>query len=232
MNYTDEQILAYLSGDFSASEEQDFGRLLQEDQQLMERVRLFREMDEFLVDDDWSLTDPKGGSSLSDQYQDFLNGEEGKSYFKAIKGGQRMYFDEQPKGKQVFGQFSRLAIAASVLILAITALFWMIREPSGAELYAQYYDTSPLPSLTSRTGDTALNEYSELIASEQNEAALSWLDSYMDGLAEPVNPQLYLHKGMLELKLDKVDLAIQTFSQLRDGQSLDAEKAFWYLALA
>ena len=232
MSYTDEQIMSYLSGDFSELDENTFTETLQEDNELRERVRVFREMDAFLTTGDWSLTDTVEEGDIARQYKAFLSGEEGKSYASVIEKSAGNYFNETPKSKQVFVRFGRLAAAASVLLLAVAALFWMTSEPSGAELYAEYRDSVPLPSLANRDSGVALDAYGQLMSAGEYEAALDWLSRYMEKEPKPLNPQLYLHKGVLELNLDQADRAIKTFGQLRDSRSIDADKAYWYLALA
>ena len=232
MSYTDEQIQAYLSGDFSETEAVAFEEAMQQDSDLNERVRIFKEIDEFLTEDDWSLTDGGEDRKTVSEYRMFLSGNEGQSYKKTIGDSADKYFNESPGGKQVFLSFGRIAAAASVLILAITAIFWLTSEPSASTLYAAYHETAALPSLTNRDGNSGLEAYTKKISAGEYQAALDWLGAYIDGLPEPVNPQLYIHKGVLQLNLGQTDEAIKTFEQLRDSKSLDAEKAYWYLALA
>lgn len=232
MKYTDEIINAFLAGDLEHDAKTEFLIDLEIDEELQQRLKFYQEMDQLLGEDDWALTANDSDRKRSKEYQRFLEEDEGKLYFKTIENASNSYFAENNEGKQVFGWFGKLSIAASMLLMISLATFFLLQEPSSTELYLAYKDTSPLPSLINRNEQTALNEISELFNSAQNKKALTILDDYMKKVDKPVNPQLYLYKGEILMRLGRTDEAILTYVDLENSGTIDASKAYWYLALA
>jgi len=232
MKYSDETINAFLEGELDESARAEFLVALSDDPDLKARVTIFREMDGLLTEGDWELTDGKENSESSRRFQDFMKSEEGSSYFDLIQNADKQFHAEPATGRQIFDRFGKLAIAASVLLLAIAAVFFLNKEVSTGALYVAYKDSGSLPSLVNRGGERDFISYDSLLQGRNDDAALKWLNGYMVENSGNLNPQLYMHKGMLLLDLDKTEEAILTFNKLLNSNTVDATKANWYLALS
>ncbi|MGB3468367.1 MAG: hypothetical protein WBA74_23990 [Cyclobacteriaceae bacterium] len=231
MSYTDDTINAYLAGELTGEEKEKFLHDLDSDKELQERVAFYKELDQFLMEDDWPVNQPD--TNRARDYADYLKGTEGQQLRQSVGSASDTYFsqEDKPKGKQVFGFFGKLSVAAGFLIIVAGAAFYMLNNPSATDLYMAYKDTGRLPSLINRNTVAEYGGFTELYTQGKNKEALSWLEGYLSNKQGAVNPQLYLYKGALHMRLNQDERAIKTYRMLLDSETVDATKGHWYLAL-
>lgn len=233
MKYTDENINEYLSGEMDSAGRKLFAEALQNDASLRKRVAFYEEMDALLSEDDWAITAPETQGQRVGEYADFLHSTDGDTLKKTVADASDQYFTAGSggQGKQVFGWFGKLSVAAGFLLMVAVAAFYMFNNPSASELYVAYKDSARLPSLVNRSSVSDLSRFVALYEKGKNKEALSWLEGYLSSQPAEINPQLYLYKGELHLKLNQDAKAIETYQALLNSNTVDAEKARWFLAL-
>lgn len=223
----EEQIEAYLNQEMTAEEQSQFEQLLQEDGNIREEFEAYKSMYTIFDESDWELADSATTAQKVEAYESFLKSDEGKLLADNIKNAEESYFKSKPKGKSR-SLWLYVGAAAAVLLIAVSVVLqWS--KPDALDLYASNKDWSDLPSLTVREGESDLSKAEALFVEGKYEKSLEVFEKYWANNAD--NPQVLLYIGVAHLELDQDAEALKFFEELRDSESLDAHKAYWYLAL-
>ena len=103
-------------------------------------------------------------------------------------------------------------------------------EDSSKNLYIEFVNPSELPSLTNRSdADKLLSDAEELFINKQYTGVLRSLELY-DKKYETKSINALLYKGMCHLELNQYSEASIIFNTIKNSDSLDKNKAYWYLA--
>ena len=207
---TNKDIDKYLNGQMNPQSEKEFERKLKEDKQLKKEFELHKEIN-YAIQEDEII-------ELRDKLEDCSSGKS--------------------KRKIRLNRTDLLSIAASLTLFLAVGLLMLfhnqLTDPD--DLYASYFE--PYPSIYSQRsvgGNTSLGKIKEkafLTYEKEN-----WRDSksYFSELLEkhPGNIEYTFYLGVLNLKLDKTNKALEQFQGiLQKDDPLFEGQANWYLALS
>ena len=215
---TYETIEAYLNGTLSAVDSKEFEQRLESDQELLEQLRLFQNIN----------TAVKDKPLLN--FQDIVRSEGEAFLAKETSGAALVRPINWPR--------RLLGIAASLLVLlASIFLIWKMQPGplSGEELYVQNFETYPLNQSINRSGEEGPSKFKSGVTQYQAENFVLAAQAFQElAIANDQDMVLAfcLANTYLNLNPPKFDSAEQQFQKIiEDGASIYVPKAQWYLAL-
>lgn len=218
----------YLQGNLSKEARIDFKKQLFADPELAEKVKINKNLFALFNKEEWEDITRLNPDGIA--YQEYLLSDEAQKLKEAINGAQKKY---KQTTISPFKRFRWYGAAAS-LVLLVALSYNVITNQSGSseELYAQYGDITDLPSLTLRSdGDKLLSEAEQLFHNKEYLGALNSLELYDEKYNNPPVIDILLYKGVCHLELGEFNKAKSMFNLLKNSNSLDKNKAYWYLAL-
>ncbi len=230
MNALEKEIELYLDGEMTPEQKIAFEEKINTDPQLQKDVITYQEMYAMYNDTDWNTTDIATKNEKVITYQDFLKSEKGKALANSIKNVGNTYFQEESTSGIKKWILYGMSIAA-IFVIGFFVIYQSSTAASTENLYAEYKNWDDLPSLTLRNNNTALARAEKLFKQQNYQEALAIFLEHQPVGTKNLNPQITLYTGITQLELDQNETAIKTFKQLLNSNTLDAQKANWYLAL-
>lgn len=219
----------YLNGELEGEDKQRFEAQLQEDTALQQTVKIYQEMRGLYNENDWKLSDSDQFATTK-KHLAYLQSEKGKAMKQAVLEAETAYFSASSLGVKKLIMWA--GSIAAILVIGFFVLF-QSKKLGSDQLYSQYHNQwEELPSLTLRSETTQLSDIEDVFVNKEYTKALNLLQGYITAEPEKVNSQILLYLGVTQLELAKADQAILTFKQLANSDTVDAEKAQWYIALA
>lgn len=224
----EQDIERYLNNEMTQEEVATFLHKIDTDPEAKKLFNLYQEMNVIYDQNDWELSDKKTANQKVQQYEQFLRSDKGKEKANSIKAAEQSYFNEKPLK---LNQILKYVAVAAIFIAGLFLFIEYNQSVNTEQLYATYKNWEELPSLTLRDQNSDLTEIEQQFRAENYKESLLLLDTYVLN-NDQVNPQLLMYKGISQLELHKNTAAIDTFTRLLESNTLDADKAHWYLALS
>lgn len=162
-------------------------------------------------------------------YQEFLLSDDAKNITIAINSAKNSYKRNSISPLKRYKKYHGIA-ASLVLLIALTYTFTSDNN-TPENLYADYSNLSNLPSLTQRSdADKLLSDAEQLFLNKEYLGAARSLELYNEKY-DSKSANTILYKGICYLELKQYTKAEQLFNSLKSSDSLDKNKAYWYLAL-
>lgn len=217
----------FLKGELSDAERLKFKKDLFADPSLSEELQINKNLFALFETDDWNEIHQLNEDGVA--YEEYLLSEEAQTIQRTITEANNKY-----KRTSISPRKDHLwyAVASSfVIILAVGYSLWFSERNTSENLYTDYSDLSNLPSLTLRNdADKLLSDAEQLFIQKEYTGALHTLELF-ESKYDTANPSTILYKGICLLETDKYEKAVNTFTQLKNSNTLDSDKAYWYLAL-
>ncbi|MGB1269594.1 MAG: hypothetical protein ACPG45_07625 [Flavobacteriaceae bacterium] len=222
----DQMIDDYICGRLSKDDLTAFENQLREDSGLAEEVAINKNL--FALHDSSSWEEITTLNKDGKLYENYLLSKDGQHIKKAINQAQHSYKQQTTSPIKLYKWY---AAAASVVLLIAFSYIFTSNQNSPENLYADFSNLSELPSLTQRSdADKLLSDAEELFLNKQYIAAVRSLELYNEKYNTSTSNTL-LYKGICYLELNDFSKATTQFNTLKNSNSLDRNKAFWYLAL-
>lgn len=228
MTPLENKIERYLAGEMSEEERQAFELQIEADPNLQRDLALYQEIDKMYDEQDWSISQQPSDQQRA--YESQLQSEEQKRIAANIRKAEKQYFET---AKKPVAKFSRLYFyaAASVALLILALAFFGGSDPNTAALFAEYKQWESLPSLTVRGEQSVMSRAEAYFVQGEYDEAARLLQSYFAANPDTINTTALIYLGASQLELNQTADAINTFTQLKESDTLDRDKADWYLAL-
>jgi hypothetical protein len=215
----------YINNRLSKIELIAFEKQLFKDHELAQEVKINKNLYALYETEDWGEINILNKDGID--YQEYLLSDDAYKIKKAIHNANTKYnlIDITPTK-----YFKRYGIAASLILLIALGYTIETHEDSSQNLYIEFVNPSELPSLTNRSdADKLLSDAEELFINKQYTGALRSLELY-DEKYETKSINALLYKGMCHLELNQYSEASTIFNTIKNSDSLDKNKAYWYLA--
>ena len=229
--HTYEMIEAYLNQNLSDKDRIAFEERMQNDIDLAQEVAINKEM---YVQ--YSGNTSKEQRTPVDQQElqalrNHLRSKEVQELSQKIKAGKEIYDTENTNAKKPILRYLYYAAAAAALVFLVNR-FFINPTISTEELYAEYSTWENLPSLTVKGVDQQLLAKGEaLFIDKKYIEAIPLFTSYLDAHQEIVNPQVLTYLGIAYLESNTFENARITFNRLLHSNTLENDRAYWYIAL-
>ncbi|MDC3388844.1 tetratricopeptide repeat protein, partial [Flavobacteriaceae bacterium] len=193
--------------------------------ELAQEVKINKNLYALYETEDWGEIDILNKDGID--YQEYLLSDDANKIKKAIHNANTKYNLNNITPTKYF---KRYGIAASLILLIALGYTIETHEDSSKNLYIEFVNPSELPSLTNRSdADKLLSDAEELFINKQYTGALRSLELY-DEKYETKSINALLYKGMCHLELNQYSEASTIFNTIKNSDSLDKNKAYWYLA--
>ncbi|QHI37809.1 hypothetical protein IMCC3317_31920 [Kordia antarctica] len=232
MNFDDqtyEQVASYLNNEMDKAEKTAFEALLKNDTELASFVETFSTLDSVYNEDTWTI---KSNASIEDvkALANEFRGDDVVDLSKKIRAIQQHTTQEtSTKNRKSYFYY----ISSAVAIAAVCSLFYFsfTQSITANDAFEQYHDWNTLPSFqTKSAAENNLAKASKLFQEKKYQEALTIFTEY-EKENNTYNPQIQLYIGVSQLELENYQEAIQTFNTLKNSNTIDAHKAYWYTAL-
>jgi len=211
MNETDlEKTEQYLNNEMSPAERKEFELQIARDEELRNYIQLYNSIDHTMKAENTS----PGENELRQTLQQMS----------------KKYFAGEGNVKQ--GSFKKwMAIAASVIILVSTGIYFLFQnKPTAENLYARYAQHDAVNIQLRGTADDSLAQSAANKFNGQHYAeALPLLQQYL--IIQPGDVQMKFTEAICYMELNRFKDAATVFSELASGNSAYAAAAQWYQAL-
>ncbi len=231
MSNLDQEIEAYLNGEMTPDESLAFEKKLESSLTIRKEFELYREMNIVYNEQDWEITDVSNEHPKINQHLTFLKSKKGEILAESIKNAENQYFATNSIGNKKKYLYY-ISAAAAILIIGLFIASKLFTSPSHEHLYLAHKDWSDLPSLTIRNNTNKLASAEKLFKAQNYKAALDLFNKIEQENNTKSNWQVLIYKAIAQLEINQNTLAIENFKKLKQSNSLDAHKAYWYLALA
>jgi len=231
MNHQAEHIHAYLSGLMSAEDTEAFKKEIEVDDELRSYFILCKELYANFNENDWNNLPLEQFKEEVKVYETYYKSNTAKTIKNAITDAETYYFDNTSKSPSNYRLLYK-AIAIAAVLCAVYLGYRINTTYDASGLYADYKNWEDLPSLTLRGQNNENLVSGERYFKEQDykKASLAFND-WIKTHPEKYNSTVFLYLGISYLEIDATDKAINIFSKVTNSESLDASKAYWYLAL-
>lgn len=222
------KIEAYISGRMSEEETKQFELEMASRPELKEEVTLYTSINHHLTDttfEDESFSD----SAHKKEIETYLKSQEATDIKKKLSRVQEDYMATSSKKKPKIRPLYYIVSAAAVLLLLFGLLFPL---QSNTNIYKDYYQTSELPSFTSRSDQKSLlSEASTSFKNGDVDKALTDFKKYIVNANSEIDPLVYIYTGLIYSEKGNLKDAIAQLHLLEKSNSLDRSRALWYKAL-
>lgn len=232
MNNFEQKIEAFLNKEMTTEESTAFEQKIEKDPEARKVFELYRDMHIIYNDADWKITDSSSKHPKIKQHEDFFKSEKGKTLANSIQNVEKEYFNTTSKNQTRQYFYSACAIAAFLVFGIFMFSKLSTKKDDHRDLYVTYKDWSDLPSLTLRGDANNLVKAEKLFRQKNYTEALTLFKKYQKENNTTINWQALLYTGIAQLETNQNEAAIASFEKLKNSSSLDANKAYWYLALA
>lgn len=220
------KIEAYLGGSMSAEDAKQFELEIASQPDLKEEVTLYKSINHHLTEtyEDDSPSD----TAYKKEIDTYIQSQEGEAIKKKLLKVKEDYKTTSEKEKPKTRSLYYILSAAAAVILLFGLFFTGNLNES---LYTDYYQSSDLPSFTSRSDQASLLSSASTAFKEGNlDTSLTNFQEYITTEKE-VDPLVYVYTGLIYSEKDNLEKAIVQFDFLEKSQSLDRSRALWYKAL-
>lgn len=215
----------YLKGLLSKDEKESFLERLMSDVDFKENFELEEQLFHALNDRNWSFS--KNQNVEVEGYVNLLEENDLQDLKKTLAVTNSKF--NANKSKPTKRLFYYLAAASLIFLLGFQ--FFFNKTVSNQDLYNDYLALNDLPSFVSRSDTSSeLTTAQRLFENKNYEEALSIFSSIKE--QQEYKATLIVYKGISEIELEKYKAAENTFNSLIESDLLDAEKGYWYKALA
>ncbi|MFD0962562.1 hypothetical protein [Pseudofulvibacter geojedonensis] len=217
----------FLRGNLSDAERLQFKKEMFADPSLAEEVQINKNLFAMFETDEWEEIHHLNKDGVA--YEEYILSEDAKKIQQAITEANKQYRRTSISPRK---RYSWYAVASSfVILLAVGYSLWFTDSNTPENLYADYSDLSSLPSLTLRNdADKLLSDAEQLFLEKEYTNALIALELY-EAKYKTSNPSTILYKGICLLETNNFNKAAETFTLLQNSNTLDSDKAYWYLAM-
>jgi len=216
----------YLNNRLSREDLIAFEKQLFTDHDLAEEVRINKNLYALHETEAWEDINILNKDGIA--YQEYLLSDDAKQIKSAINNANNKY---KRNSITPVKRYKWYGIAASLVLLIAFSYTFTSNQNTPGNLYADYSNLSELPSLTQRSdADKLLSDAEELFLNKQFLGAVRSLELY-DEKYNSKSANTLLYKGMCYLELKQYSKAEKVFNSLKNSDSLDKNKAYWYLAL-
>jgi len=217
----------FLKGNLSDAERLNFKKEMFADPSLAEEVSINKNLFALFETEEWDEIHHLNEDGVA--YEEYILSDDAKKIQGAITEANNKYRRTSISPRK---RYSWYAVASSfVILLAVGYSLWFTNNSTPENLYADYSDLSNLPSLTLRNdADKLLSDAEQLFLQKEYTGALRALELFEAKYATS-NPSTILYKGICLLETDNYDKATEEFTLLKNSNTLDSDKAYWYLAL-
>ena len=125
--------------------------------------------------------------------------------------------------------FRMVTYAFVFLIIGVPTYLLFLNQPTGSELYTDYYTPYEHVLSTRGSSDEGLNKAMLLYESKDFKGANAQFDSLL--AATPGFYELNFYRGITHIELENYDSAIRDLEAVLDQNSTLSNQAEWYLAL-
>lgn len=233
MNFDDqtyEQIASYLNNQMDEAEKAIFESQLENNAELASFVDTFSTLDSVYNENKWTVKSNATIDEVKALAQEFRS-DDVTDLSKKIRAIQQNTNLEKPtKSRKTYFYY----ISSAVAVAAVFTLFYFsfMQSLTANDAFEQYHDWNTLPSFQTKSASVDnLAKASALFKEEKYQEALAIFKAY-EKENNTYNPQIQLYIGVSQLELENYSEAIQTFNQLKNSNTIDAHKAYWYTALA
>ena len=216
----------YLNNRLSREDLIAFEKQLFNDHDLAEEVRINKNLFALHETEAWEDINVLNKDGIA--YQEYLLSDDAKKIKLAINNANNKY---KRNSITPIKRFRWYGVAASLVLLIAFSYTFTSNQNTPENLYADYSNLSELPSLTQRSdADKLLSDAEKLFLNKQYLGAVRSLELYNEKYnSQSANTLLY--KGMCYLELKQYTKAELIFNTLKSSDTLDKNKAYWYLAL-
>ncbi len=231
MSLSDDDIIdRFLKGELSEEAAKDFQNRLESDHELVDRLKLEKQLFESLNEEDWSTLDNADHPEVA-AYRALFADEESAEIKKAIAISQETY---KAGGKETpvkkLNNWWTYSAAAVLLVLA-SVLILFPRKNSPESLYMSYLARTELPSVVNRgkeEADNLLADGQRLFEEKEYEQAIEILKRVPE--QDRIGAYyIYLSLGLAEV--EKYEEALTTIDGLIESNLLDSVKGYWFKSL-
>ena len=231
MSATDDHIIEqYLKGELSVAEAQAFEQRLETEPALKEQLRLERQVQAALDENDWAPAENQDHKEVK-AYAEAFGSAETRSIKGSIAQASKAYHSKAIKPK---AKTRRLWYYSAAAVVAFVITFTLLKpQPiDTAALHTEYLAKTELPDLTTRSAD---DEAAELLRAQgflnngEYEQAAAAFGKLLEEM--PERGGVYINLSLAQTALGQYDKAIQSLDQLINSNLLDAQKGHWYKAL-
>ncbi|PTX60148.1 tetratricopeptide repeat protein [Kordia periserrulae] len=225
---TYEKIGLYIDNQMSDAERTAFEEVLKNDTELAAFVDTLTSLESVYNEDTWNIKSNASAEEIKALANEF-RADDVVALSQKIRSIQQQKNTAFPKkrNKSYF-----YIISSAVAIAAVMTLFYFtfMQSITASEAFEQYHDWSTLPSFVEKgvTDDNRVKAQALFQDGNYQEALHIFMETAKDTTYDP-KVQLYI--GICYLELQNYHEAIQTFDELRNSNTLDNHKAYWYTAL-
>lgn len=216
----------YLDGDMSSAEIAEFEDMLKSDEELMEALKLEKDMRAAYSENQWFETSSKSDSEEIQQLATFFESDEADKLKNTIKT-----VIEDSNGTGTNRRFLYLGTAAAIAAIIAIVLVYLPTQFSTKDLYDEYMSFNDIPTLISR-GDSVSSMVQGQLAFENGDyqQAITHFENGLNDSTE-IDAIAYIYLGIAHLELDHYQLALVEFDKLKKSTSLEAVRADWCKAM-
>lgn len=215
----------YLKGLLSKNDEKLFLERLASDSELKENFELEEQLFNALDENSWSFTH-KNNAEVND-YKQLLEQDDLQNLKETLSTANLEHNAKSLKPKKPL--FYYFAAASIIALLGFQFLF--NKTDSNQDMYYDYVALNDLPSFVSRSDNSNnLTKAQNYFENKKYKEALLIFDSISSEQED--TGTLLIYKGISETELGNYEVAELTFDGLIQSNLLDAEKGYWYKALA
>lgn len=231
MNFDDQtfsRIASYMNNEMGEAEKASFETQLENDAELASFMETYATLDGVYDDKKWTVKSNATAAEIKELASKFRANDVLELSKKIRTIQKNNHQGTSPKKKTYF-----YYISSAVALAAVFTLFYFsfLQQISPSSAFEQYHDWNTLPSF--QTKSAAVNNLAEattLFKEEKYQEALSIFTKYAEE-SNAYSPNVALYIGVSHLELQNYTEAIKTFDDLKNSKTLDAHKAYWYLAL-
>lgn len=215
----------YINNRLSKEDLISFEKQILKDPKLAEEVEINKNLFALYETEAWRNITKLNKEGID--YQKYLLSNDAKKVKKAILSANNKY---RTNCIRPVTYFKRYGIAASFILLVGLSYTIQTHKNSPEELYIEYINSAELPSLTNRSDeDKLLSDAEELFIRKKYNETLRLLGLY-DSKYKSKSINSLLYKGMSHLELNQYSEAYKIFNTIKNSNSLDKNKAYWFLA--
>lgn len=216
----------YLCGRLSKEDHIAFKKQLFENHELAEEVTITKNLFALHGTDLWE--EITNLNKDGENYKNYLLSDDAKKIKSAINNAQGKYKRQILSPIKLYKWYGA---AASVVLLIAFSYIFTSNQNTPENLYADFSNLSELPSLTQRSdADKLLSDAEELFLNKQYLGAVRSLELYGEKY-DTTSSNTLLYTGICYLELNNYSKAEGIFNSLKNSESLDQNKAYWYLSL-
>lgn len=230
MNFDDntyEKIGLYIDNQMNDAERTAFEELLEKDTELAAFVDTLTSLESVYNEHTWNVKANASVTEIKALANEFRADDVVALSQKIRNIQQQKSSIPKKRNKSYFYVISSAVAIAAVMTLLY---FSFMQSITASDAFEQYHNWNTLPSFVEKgtTDDNRVKAQALFQDGNYQEALSIFMETTKDATYDP-KTQLYI--GVCYLELENYREAIQTFDKLRNSNTLDNHKAYWYTAL-